>query len=508
MREGDLHMGQKDITSIRNTLEYLKEQKQLLTVGGEVDPICEVSGIQKTLEDGPAILFENVKGYPGGVRILGNVFSRMENVAALFGVSDPRQLKFKFLELIKNPVRPKVVEKAPCQEVVIRRDINVMATIPMIQHTEGDAGRILGSGVIPIIGIPPHGGSDLTFKRVFFRGKDWATVYVWLDSHLGYFRDYHHRKEEIPITININPPPAVVMAAAPMTIHMIIPYETVDEVGMAGAFQGSPVEICKAKTVDAYAIANSEWVIEGKLLPQKVLETEEAERLGKPRVTPLFPEYFGYMGTATRANKFQVTAITHRRNPIFYSFLADSFEYENASNPVREACYYELAQRVSPGLVVDVNIPRAFKHGGGVVFQVRKRRPSDEGVQRNILEIALGASYVRMAVAVDEDVDIYSADDLLWAIMTRANQDTNIFKGPRGARAYGLVPALELSPDGQFEGGLGIDATIPWSKKPQWKRAHHLVDRIDLKKWFSKEQIEIVQTRQSEYARLLASKGW
>ena len=67
-------------------------------------------------------------------------------------------------------------------------------------------------------------------------------MYVWLDSHLGYFRDHHHRGEEIPMTININTPPAVVMVAAPMTIHMIIPYETVDEIGMAGAFQGSPIE--------------------------------------------------------------------------------------------------------------------------------------------------------------------------------------------------------------------------------------------------------------------------
>jgi len=501
-------MAKKDITNIRSAIEYLKEQKQLLTIAGEVDPIWEVSGIQKAFEDGPALLFENVKGYPGGVRILGNTFSRMENVAALFDEPDPKRLKFKFLERMKNPVPSKVVGKAPCQEVVITKNIDVMATIPMIQHTEDDAGRILGSGVIPIIGIPPRGGSDLTFKRIFFRGKDWATVYVWLDSHLGYFRDYHHRGEEIPITININVPPAVVMVAAPMTIHMIIPYETVDEIGIAGALQGSSIEICKAKTVDAYAIANSEWVIEGRLLPQKVLETEEAEKVGKPRVAPLLPEWFGYMGTATRANKFQVTAITHRKNPIFYSFLADSFELENTSNPLREACYYELAQRISPGLVVDVTIPRAFKHGGGVVFQVKKRRPSDEGVQRNILEIALGASHVRMAVAVDEDVDIYSADELLWAILTRANQDTNIFKGPHGARSYGLVPAPELSADGQFEGGLGIDATIPLARKLRWKRAHHPVDRIDLGRWFSKEQIDNVQSKQSEYAKLLASKGW
>jgi 4-hydroxy-3-polyprenylbenzoate decarboxylase len=496
----------KDITSMRSTMEYLKRANELLTVSEEVDPIYEISGIQKALEDGPALLFENVKGYPG-VRTLGNVFSSDERVAALFDVPELKQGKFKFLELMKNPLPPKVVEKAPCQEVVITKGIDAMATIPMIKHTEDDAGRILGSGIIPTLGISPGGGSDLTFKRMFFRGKDWASLNMWVASHLAYFRDYDHRGEEIPITISINPPPAVVMLAAPMTIHMIMPYGTTDEVGIAGALQGSPIEICKAKTVDAYAIANSEWVIEGLLLPQRIWETEEAERIGRLRAAPFFPEWPGYMGKAIRANKFQVTAITHRHDPIFYSFLADSFELENASNWVREACYHELAQRISPGLVIDVNIPRAFKHSGGVVFQVRKRRPSDEGVQRSILETALGASHVRMAIAVDEDIDIYSPDDLLWAIWTRANPDTDMFKGPRGARGLGMVPAQELSPDGEFEGGLGIDATIPWAGKAQSKRAHHPVDRIDLRKWFSKEGIDAVQAKQSDYARLLARIG-
>jgi len=500
-------MMEKDISSMRSTIEYLKKKKDLITTTTEVDPVLEVSGIQKALEDGPAILFENIKGYPG-VEILGNVFSRRERVADLFDVADPKQLKFKFLERMKRPIPPKVVEDAPCQEVVITNDIDVMATLPMIQHTADDAGRILGSGVIATIGIPPNGGTDLTYKRILFRGKDWAAINIWLDSHLGYFRDVHHRGEEIPMTISINVPPAVVMAAAPMTVHTILPYETVDEIGIAGALQGSPIEICKAKTVEAYAIANSEWVIEGKLLPEKILETEEAERVGKPRVTPYFPEFFGYMGTATRGNKFQVTAITHRKNPIFYSFLAHSFEMDYASNPLREACFYELAQRISPGLVIDVNIPLSFKHGGGVVYQVRKRKGTDEGLQRNILMVSLGAGHVRWAIAVDEDVDIHNTDDLLWAIMTRANIETNFFKGFHGAMGFGLVPALDLSPDGMAEGGLAIDATIPWAKKKRSKRPHHPVDLVDLRKWFSQEQIEAVQSKQSEYGRLLARNGW
>jgi UbiD family decarboxylase len=500
-------MIKKDISSMRSTIDYLKEKEELITTTAEVDPVLEVSGIQKALENGPALLFENIKGYPG-TGILGNVFSRKERVADLFDVADPKQLKIIFLDKMKHPIPPKVVTDAPCQEVVITKDIDVMATLPIIQHTADDAGRILASGVIATVGIPPNGGTDLTYKRVLFRGKDWAAINIWLGSHLGYFRDIHHRGEEIPMTISINVPPAVVMAAAPMTIHTILPYETVDEIGIAGALQGSPIELCKAKTVDAYAIANSEWVIEGKLLPEKVLETEEAERVGKPRVTPYFPEFYGYMGTATRGSKFQATAITHRKNPIFYSFLAHSFEMDHASNPLRESCFYELAQRISPGLVIDVNIPLALKNGGGVVYQVRKRKGTDEGLQRNILMVALAAGLVRMAVAVDEDVDIYSTDELLWAIMTRANAETSIFKGFHGAMGYNLVPALYQSPDLMGEGGLAIDATIPWAMKKKSKRPHHPVDRVDLRKWFSQEQIEAVRSKQSDYARLLSSMGW
>jgi UbiD family decarboxylase len=500
-------MMEKDISSMRSTMEYLKRKKDLITTNTEVDPILEVAGIQKALEDGPAILFENIKGYPDS-KILGNVFSRGDRVADLFDVVDPKQLKFKFLEQMKRPIPPRVVENAPCQEVVITNDIDVMSILPVIQHTAEDAGRILGSGVIATVGIPPNGGSDLTYKRIIFRGKDWAAINVWLDSHLGYFRDIHNRGKEIPMTISINVPPAVVMAAAPMTVHTILPYETVDEIGIAGALQGSPIDICKAKTVEAYAIANSEWVIEGKLLPEKVLETEEAEKVGKPRVTPYFPEFFGYMGTATRGSKFQVTAITHRKNPIFYSFLADSFEMDYASNPLRESCCYELAQRIAPGLVIDVNIPLPFKHGGGVVYQVRKRKGTDEGLQRNILMVALGAGHVRWAIAVDEDIDIYNTDDVLWAIMTRANVESNLWKGFHGAMGFGLVPALDISPDGMGEGGLAIDATIPWAKKKKTKRAHHPVDLVDLQKWFSKEQIDAVQSKQSEYGKLMARTGW
>lgn len=494
----------KDITSMRRVMEFLKERNEILTIKGEVDPICEVAAIQKALEGGPALLFENIKGYPG-VRTAGNVLAREERVAAIFNVEELRKLKFKCIEAMRNPIPPKLVTEAPCQEVVITDNIDVMGTIPIIKYTENDGGRILGSGVLLATEPQYPVGNDLAFKRMHFRGKDWASIWIVRPTHIGYMRDAH-AKEKIPLTINICVPPAVELVAATQTLHVIVPYGT-DELGIAGALQGSPVETCKAKTVDAHALAQAEWVIEGYVLPEKVWETDGAEKLGQKRETPFFPEWPGYLGKAGLAYKFQATAITHRKaRPIFYSVQADSFECENIT-AWREACFYEMAQRYVPGLVVDVNTLHGFKQCAGVTFQVKKRGSGDDGPVKNILESAISQGHLRMAVAVDDDVDIYNADELLWAIWSRTNLDTGLFKTARGSRGTGMIPALEVSTTQLYEGGLAIDTTIPFSQKGKVKRAHYAVDKIDLKKWLPEAQIAAIRASQSEYARLLSSKG-
>lgn len=496
------------LMDLRRTIEFLKERGELLVVRGEVDPIYEIAGIQKALENGPVLLFENIKGYPG-VRDIGNIFSREERVAALFDVADYKKLKFKCVEAMQNPIPPIVVAGGPCQEVVIKDDIDVMATLPIIKHTEDDAGRIMGGGVIPTTEPWVPRGSDLAFKRMHFRGKDWASLHVIRSTHLGYaIRE--HKSENIPLTVNIGVPPAVMLVAGAFTIHPILPYGS-DELGIAGAMQGSPVELCKAKTVDAYAIANSEWVIEGYSTPEMVWECEEAERIGKERVAPFWPEWFGYVAKATKIPKFQVTAITHRKDrPVFFTPLAHSFEHENMAGPLREACFYELAERLVPGLVQDVNILHGIKVNAGVVYKVRKRNHADDAFLKNILQAALAVSWARLVVAVDEGVDIYNADEVLWAIVTMTNYDTGLIKAAPGAMGVSVVPAADVSriKGGGFDiGGLGIDATRLFALKDEFKRAHYPVDRIDLRKWFTEEQISAVRQQQCEYARFLAAIG-
>ncbi len=490
-------MGKKDISDIRGTLEFLEQEGGLVKIEEPIDPVYEVAGIQVALDNGPAFLFENIKGYPG-VRSVGNVFSRMERIAKLYDVAEPKQLKFKCMDAIKHPIPPVIVDKAPCQEVVVTRDIDINNTLPVIKATERDGARVMGSGMVLFDEKHGRGGYEIAFKRMNFRGKDWASLTASPGTHgeTILFKDY--RNEDVPVTINICTSPAVMLIAGAGLVHSIIPLGT-DELAIAGGLEGSPIEICKAKTVDACSVARAEWVIEGLITTERVWETDEAEKLEKANVAPFFPEWVGYMGRAWKSRKFQVTAITHRKEPIYYNWLADSYDGTHVGIPFREACFFELAERLVPGLVIDVNIPFALKGYGGVIYQVKKNRPADEGFQRNIIAHALSAQPgMKLVIAVDEDVDIYNMDDVLWAIMTRAEPATDYLAGTSGTRGIQA---------GGAPGGLAIDATVPFNNRAQFERPHYPVDKIDLKKWLSEAQIDAIQGKQGEYARCLAREG-
>ena len=231
-------MAKKDATNMRGALEYLDSKGYVLHVTEEVDPIYEIAGIQKALDKGPILYFEKVKGYPDFVDI-GNFFSRREPLADLFDVDDPKKLKFKFVDALSKPLPPTVVTEAPCQEVVITENIDVKAMLPIIKHTELDAGRIMGCGNQLLTDTYREGDTNISFNRIHFRGKDWASISTAQITHIGMVAFKTHRDKRIPITVNINPSPAVGMVAGAWMVRTIVPHGS-DELGIAGAFQGAP----------------------------------------------------------------------------------------------------------------------------------------------------------------------------------------------------------------------------------------------------------------------------
>lgn len=501
---------QKDLVSMRSALEFWDREKNVLRVTGEVDPIYEVSGIQAALEGSFALLFENIKGYPS-VRNTGALFSRRDRIAHLFDAADYRELTIRFVNGIRNPLPPDVVDKAPCQEEVITENIDILSVLPVIKHTPKDAGRIIGGGNIFLSGSLFRNGTHLSFNRIHVQEKDWASIALNPASHMEWVSlGQRQTGGKIPITCNIGTPPAVMATSGGGLLHSIVPVGS-DEAAIAGGIQGFPVDIVKAKTVDAYAIANSEWVIEGYIdTNQVVWENPEGKELGD-LTAPFFPEYPGYMGRARRVFKFQATAITHRKDrPIFYTPLAHSKEGQLLGTIFREACFYELGERLRPGIVVDTCIPTGMVLYGGVIYQLRKQRQRDEGFQRNILLAALASSPgLRIAMAVDEDIDIYNADDVMWAMTTRVNPNTGVFI----VDTAGGQPTYPMARDVTKRtpvrtGGIGIDATIPVGMEWRFEPGKYPVDLIDLRKWFSEAEITRAKSLQNEYDQLYAKRGY
>jgi 4-hydroxy-3-polyprenylbenzoate decarboxylase len=284
------------------------------------------------------------------------------------------------------------------------------------------------------------------------------------------------------------------LAAGGFYIAPLVPLGS-DELGFAGGLQGSPVDIIKAKTIDAYAVAQAEWVIEGYIdTTQHVWESKKGAEAGKWDIAPFFPEYTGYLGGAVKTTKFVATAITHRKErPIFYSPLAHSIEGENLLRPFRAAATYEYARRIiDPDFIADVNILQGQKGLLGVTFQVNKTKPRFEGYQKTLLYNILTLPEVpQVGIVVDNDVDIYSADDVIWAITTRVNPATGIIVGG-GERHCQGNPMEELSAESGLQGFIGIDATVPFNHplKMAFRQGKFAVDKIDLRQWFTEEQIE------------------
>jgi len=263
------------------------------------------------------------------------------------------------------------------------------------------------------------------------------------------------------------------------------------------------VDICKALTVDTYAVAEAEWVIEGYIDPSQIVwESDESEKVGDT-TEPFFPEYHGHEGRAWRNYKFTATAITHRKDrPIFAAPNAHHFELCNMQSLVHMACLFDYLDRVSPGLVVDVNIPHSLKGFDGLVIQVKKRRRRDDDFIPNIIHAAFAASTThRLVVIVDEDVDIYNADEILWAITERANEEENIVLSPLTARGRESRPTVVP----RRWRRKAIDTTAPFAEKWVYWRGQY--PKVNLEKWLSKEQIAKIRAQQSEYARVLADKA-
>jgi len=314
-------------------------------------------------------------------------------------------------------------------------------------------------------------------------------------------------------------PPACTLLAGAGFDYAILPMGC-DEIGIASAVQGAPVRLVKARTVNAMALADCEMVLEGYVNPRdRRFETKEAEEAGVQGRYHFHPEWAGYMGKSYKAPTFHVTAITMRKpatKPIIFALGVHMLDDHNIDTTVREAAIYELCNRLQPGIAQNVVIPYCMTDWGGCIIQVKKRHQIDEGWQRNFLAAALSCSQgMRLAIAVSEDVDPYSMDDVMWCLTTRVNPRTDILNPIPGGRGQTFMPAERMTAgekqwtasNTQFEGGMGIDATVPFGYESDFLRPVYPVDKVRPEDFFSKEDIANAKKRMQGWVHSLARSG-
>ncbi len=512
---------QQDVTSLRSALAWLEEQGDLLVTNTEVNPDLEVTGVQKHLDGGPVVLFNHVKGKPHA-RVVTNLLADLNVIDKMFGFEGPKDRTRKIAHALTHPMPPVEISQseAPCQQEVITDDLDVNRYITAMRHTALETEMTIGSGISCVVGDYFKGGSHIGYNRMNFRWGNIGTFQASPGSHMWQIiTEHYHDERPIPLTMCFGVPPACTMVAGSGFDYVVLP-KGCDEIGVAGAIQGSPVSIVKARTVDAYAIAESEYVLEGSLHPRdKRFETAEAEASGKQGKHFFHPEWAGYMGKAYKAPTFHVTGITMRRRetkPIIYLLGVHMADDSNIDTTLREAAIFELCERLQPGIIQDVNIPYCMTDWGGCIIQAKKRNKIEEGWQRNFLAAVLACSQgMRLAIAVSDDVDIYSMDDIMWCLTTRVNPHTDIINPLPGGIGQTFQPQERMTAgdrdwtasNTRFEGGMGIDATVPFGYEQDFHRPVYPVDRVDPLKFFSPADLARAKQRMRGWVEVLARTG-
>ncbi|HEY5609124.1 MAG TPA: UbiD family decarboxylase [Alphaproteobacteria bacterium] len=503
------------LRDLRGTIEFLRKEGDIIETDAEVNPDLELTGIQKHLDGSCPLLFTKVKGKPNH-RVITNLFGDYGIMHKLYGWKDGRERTQAIARAFRSPLRPVEIgqREAPVQQHVVVGPKNVNDYVVPIRHTEYEPELTVGSGQRLLTGEYFDGGTDVGYNRCNFRWGHIGTFQISPGSHAWQtMTKYYQADRPIPLTLNFGIPYGPNLLAGGGFDYVILP-QGCDELGVAGRLQNEPVRMVKARTVDAMSLADAEIVLEGHLMPHdRRYETEEAERAGVQGRYHFHPEWAGYMGKAYKAPTFHVTAVTMRdpaSKPIVYPLGVHMLDCQTIDSTVREAAIYELCERLQPGIIQDVNIPYPMTDWGGCIIQVKKRNKIDEGWQRNFLSAILSCSQgMRLAIAMSEDTDIYDMDDVIWNLTTRVNPRGDILNPLPGGRGQTFMPAERMTAGDRewkasntlFEGGMGIDATVPFGYESDFLRPVYPVDKVFPEKFLNKAQIEKAR-------KFMAGKGW
>jgi 2,5-furandicarboxylate decarboxylase 1 len=421
----------------RGFLEHLESKGELLRLDKEVDPRFEVTAyIRKSCDvEGPAFLFEKVKGFDGW-RFGAALYAARRRIAIGMNCKDDREVLAKYSNAVLNPIEPKIVGDGPCQEVVMKGDQVDLTKIPLATHSERDPGPFVTSAV-EIAKHPDTGTRLLGIHRLQLRGKDELAFWGPAEKRIGRaFLRSQDLGKPLDVAVVLGNEPAVDLASQAKVEH------GADKMAIAGGITGAPISLVPCKTVALEVPRGAEVVIEGRMMPNTL-------RLEGP-----FGEVTGVYSGTTMAPSIKVTAITMRSHPIMHTVLAGIAPSENGNMVV--PAMLEAIHRVSKQACPEI---AAVNVTGNSYFtclvSIKKRH---EGEPWNVISAVLGGIYqTKYCYVFDDDIDLFEPTNVQWAVETRMqpHKDAHIFPVMVGA------PLDPSAPIPRHTSKMGFDCTIP-----------------------------------------------
>jgi 2,5-furandicarboxylate decarboxylase 1 len=424
--------------TLRTWLDYLQQSDRLAVIDRQVSLDFELAAVAKHLDGKKATYFTTVEGHQ--IPVVAGVASTRQMFAEACETTNYDLIR-KFSEAVENPRSCSRVDKpeATVKENVILENIDLMKMLPMPVHHEEDAGNYVTAGLF-IVRDPKTRKQNVSIHRLQVAGKDKFTALI-LARHTHYVHQQAEEQDEpLECAIVIGIDPVTMLASQASTVF------GVDELEIASALREEPLPVVGCETVDIDVPAHAEIVIEAKIIPH---EREPEGPFGE------FPKYYGQR---SEKEVVQVTAITHRNDPIFHTIIPAGYEHLLLGGIPREASLFETVRQTVP-TVRAVHMTPGGTCRYHAVISIGK---DAEGQGKNVVFAALANSFdIKHVFVVDEEVDIFDPEEVEWALATRfqAERDLIVVHGAEGSK-------LDPSADNGVSSKMGFDCTVPLDSEP------------------------------------------
>lgn len=464
-------MAYKDLRSWITTLE---DKGQLVRIKEEVDWKYEMGCILRRIFDipggGPAVLFENIKRYNSshGKSFFSASLSSYKRIALAMElpIDTPYQeLIQEYRRRIKEPIKPILVDRGPCKEVMEKGEEVDLTEFPVPHLHPMDGGRYMGTFHTVITKDPETGWVNMGMYRMMLHDEKHLGAYILPFQHWGiHFVNYRKKGKKMPVAVCFGSSQLNILTAFAPLDH------PPDEYSYTGGLAREPVQLVKCETVDLEVPADAEIVVEGEIDYDPSTFRSEGP----------FGEYFGYMaGHASPKPVIAVKCVTHRKDPILQGTLEGrpvpgANEDHHGMSVVVAAYVYELLEKAGVE-VTGVSLPLAAQGYTHIIIGIRQKH---QGEALRVASIIWGSkaatAFFKHVIVVDEDIDVYSWPMVEFAISSRVNaaKDITIVEGFHGSPLDPIIPPEEKA---SWMGAgkwarVCIDATRPfqWPPREEW----------------------------------------